>query len=137
MTTYVGFADGANHYALNLGLVAWVLYSPIGDLVSSGGTCLGPSKNNLAEYHAVIGLLTEALANYVSQIRVYLDSELVVHHFNRDYTIRGPLLLRMFRRVRILERSFEDVSYHHILRHLNNVADSLANFVLDWYLAHA
>ena len=26
----------------------------------------------------------------------------------------------------------EQISYHHILRHLNTVADSLANFVLDW-----
>ena len=47
-------------------------------MVSSGGVCLGLSTNNLVEYHAVIGLLTEALANDVRDIRVYLDSELVV-----------------------------------------------------------
>ena len=54
MTTYIVFADGANRYTLNLASTAWVLYSPIGDLVSSRGTCLGPSTNNLIEYHAVI-----------------------------------------------------------------------------------
>ena len=74
--------DGASCYTLNLASTAWVLYSPTGDLVSSGGTCLGPATNNLVEYHAVIGLLTEALANNVSQIRVYLDSELVLHQLN-------------------------------------------------------
>ena len=41
MTTFIGFANGANHYTLILASVAWVLYSPTGDLVSSGGTCLG------------------------------------------------------------------------------------------------
>ena len=74
MTTYIGFADGDNHYTLNLMLASWVVYSPTNDLVSSGGTCLGIATNNLAEYHAVIGLLTESLANDVIQIRVHLDS---------------------------------------------------------------
>ena len=60
MTTYCVFLDGTNHIILNLTSMAWVLYSPIGDLVISGGTCLGPATNNIAEYHAVIGLLTEA-----------------------------------------------------------------------------
>ena len=87
MTTFISFTDGANRYTLNLALVAWVLYSPSGDLVSSGGVCLGPSTNNLAEYHAVIGLLTEDLASDVSEIRSYLDSELVVQQLNRVYNV--------------------------------------------------
>ena len=62
-----------------LASIAWVLYSPTGDLVSSRGTCLGPSNNNLAEYHAVIGLLMKPLTNDEREIRVYLDLELVVH----------------------------------------------------------
>ena len=82
MTTYTGFADGANRYTLNIASTTWVLYSPTGDLVSSRGTCLGPFTNNLVEYHAVIGLLTKDLSNEVREIRVYLDSKLVVHQLN-------------------------------------------------------
>ena len=78
MTTFTRFKDGANRYTLNLASIAWVLYSPMDDLVSSGGVCLGPSTNYLTEYHAVIGLLMKALANNVREIMVYLDSELVV-----------------------------------------------------------
>ena len=74
MTTYLGFVDGANRYALNLASATWVLYPHTNDLVSSKGTCLGLTTKNLVEYHAMIGLLTEALANDVGQIRVYLDS---------------------------------------------------------------
>ena len=77
MTTFIGFTDDANHYTLNLAYTAWVLYSPTGDLVSSRGACLGPSTNNIAKYHAVIGLLTKSLAGNVREIGVYLDSELV------------------------------------------------------------
>ena len=39
MTTFTSFVDGANHYTLNLESTTWVLYSPTGDLVSSGGAC--------------------------------------------------------------------------------------------------
>ena len=63
---------------INLAFAAWVLYSPTSEMVSSGGILLGPSTNNIVEYHSVIGLFMEALANDVREIRVYLDSELVV-----------------------------------------------------------
>ena len=33
MTTYSGFVDGSIRYTLNLASMAWVLYSPNGDLV--------------------------------------------------------------------------------------------------------
>ena len=78
MTSFIGFANGAHRYTLNLASTAWVLYSPTSELVSSGGILLGSSTKNLADYQAVIILLTEALANDVREIRVYLDSELVV-----------------------------------------------------------
>ena len=87
MTTFIGFADGANLYTLNLASAAWVLYSPTGDLVSSGGVCLGPLTNNVVECHVVSRLLMEALANDVREIRDYLDSRLVVQQLNRVYTI--------------------------------------------------
>ena len=96
MNSFTSFANGANRYTLNLASIAWVLYSPASELVSSGGVLLGPSTNNLVKYQAVIGLLTEALANDVREIRVYLDSQLVVQQLNRVYTIQNPLLLCTF-----------------------------------------
>ena len=136
MTSFIGFSDGAHLYTLNLASTAWVLYSPTSELVSSGGVLLGPSTNNLAKYQAMVGLLTEALDFDVREIRVYLDSELVVQQLNRVYTIRSPYLLCTFQRVRLLERYFEQVMYHHILIQLNAVEDSLAYYVLDWHIAH-
>ena len=72
----------------------------------------------------------------MSHIRVYLDSELAVYQLNRVYTICNPLLIQMLQIFQLLERYFEFISYHHIPRHLNALADSLDNYVLDWYLAH-
>ena len=46
---------------------------------------IGPSTNNLAEYHAAIGLLMESLASDVREIRIYLESELVFQQLNQVY----------------------------------------------------
>ena len=70
MNTYVSFTDYANRYTLNIVLTSWVPYSPADDLVSSGGTCLGPTTNNLVEYHALIGLLAEVVTTDASHTKV-------------------------------------------------------------------
>jgi ribonuclease HI len=60
---YLGFTDGASRHTQNLASFAWVIYSPEGLLVSSGGVCLGPSTNNVAEYSVVIELLRDAISH--------------------------------------------------------------------------
>ena len=74
---FYGFTDGACCHTLNLASTAWVLYSPAKDLVSSGAVFLGPTTNNIVEYEAVIGLLTEAVSQYVHNLVVLMDSKRV------------------------------------------------------------
>ena len=62
-----------------------------------------------------------------------LDSELVVLQLNRVYAIRNPVLLRLFLRVRLLEREFDYIEYQHIPRSLNT-SDAIASRVLDRHL---
>jgi ribonuclease HI len=90
---FFGFADGASRHTRNIASAAWVIYQ-FDEVVSSGGICLGPATNNMAEYHAVIGLLTQASSLSISRIIIYLDSQLVVYQLNRIYAIRNPILLR-------------------------------------------
>ena len=134
---FYGFADGACRHTLNLASAAWVLYSPAHDLVSLGSVCTGPSTNNIIEYEAVIGLLTEATSRDIHDLVVFMDSQLVVCHLNQVYTIQNPILLRLYRRVRLSERSFEVITYRHIPQEDNVVVDSLTNYILDWYIAHS
>ena len=101
---HIGFADGASRYTRNLASAAWVVYSPTDELLSSRGLYLGPATNNVAEYRAAIGLLTETISMGITQLIVYLDSQLMVHQLNRIYSIRDPTLLRLYLRVRSLER---------------------------------
>ena len=84
---FIGFADGTSHHTCNLASAAWVIYSPSGQLVSSGGAFLGHATNNVAEYRAIIELLWDSLSCGITQLEVRLDSQLVVSQLNRAYQV--------------------------------------------------
>ena len=77
-STYIGFADGASYHTQNLALAAWVIYTPTGQVLSSGGICLRPSSNNVDEYSVVIELLRDSISHGVLSLEIRLDSHLVV-----------------------------------------------------------
>ena len=91
---FFGFTDGASRHTQNIAWAAWVIYQ-FDEVVISWGICLGPATNNMAEYHAVIGLLTQASSLGISRIVIYLDSQLMVYQLNRIYAIHSPILLRL------------------------------------------
>ena len=136
-STYIGFTDGASCHTQHSASVAWVIYTPMGQVLSSGGICLRPSSNNVAEYSAVIELLRDSISHGVLSLEVRLDLELLVSQLNGLYHVRDPTLLRRFLRVRLLERKFDNITYIHIPINNNQVADSYANYVLDWHLFHS
>ena len=75
---YIGFANGASRHTQNLASAAWVIYTPTGQVFSSGGLCLWPYSNNVFEYSVVIELLSDAISHGVLSLEVRLDLELVV-----------------------------------------------------------
>jgi ribonuclease HI len=75
---FFGYADGAIRHMRRLSSTAWAIFTPQGQLLSSGGICLGDTTNNFAEYSVVIELLRDALSLGISHLWVYLDAQLVV-----------------------------------------------------------
>ena len=60
---YIGFADGARHHSQKSDLTSWVIYTPTGQVLSSGGVFLWSSSNNVVEYSVVIELLHNAISH--------------------------------------------------------------------------
>ena len=103
LQTYIGFADGACRRTQNISSAAWVIYSPSDKLVSMHGVSLGQTTNNIAEYSAVIELLSESISFGIQSLIIRLDSKLVVLQLNRVYAIKNPVLLRLFLKFHLLE----------------------------------
>ena len=73
-STFIGFADGASCHTQHSASAAWVIYTPMGQLLSSGGVCLRPSSNNIAKYSAMIELLCDVISHGIHSLEVHLDS---------------------------------------------------------------
>jgi ribonuclease HI len=131
---YIGFADGASHSTRNLAFAAWAIYAPTNELVSLRGVCLGHATKNITEYSVVIELLVDAISLGIRHLVVRIDSQLVVLQLSNIYSIRSPTLLRVYLRIRLLERYFDHIEYQHIPRCLNTLTDALDNYVLDIHL---
>ena len=96
---FVGYADGASHSTHNLSSAVWTIFTPNGELVSFQGICIGKSTNNIAEYSALIEILSDAISFGINRIIIRLDSQLVVLQLTSIYYVRNPKLLRLFLRV--------------------------------------
>jgi ribonuclease HI len=133
---HIGYAEGASRWTQNLALTAWALYSPSHELLLSSSICLGLVTKNQAEYTTVIGLLAEANHCHIHHLRILLDSHLVFLQLNNVYSVRNPCLFRKYLQVRLLSRHFDSITFKHIPRQFNQIADNMTNLVLDFHLSH-
>lgn len=96
---------------------------------------IGEATNNQAEYQAVIEALKwvkENCDNEDIEIEFFLDSQLVVEQLNQRYKIKNEGLKPLFWQIRelIIELGGK-VTFTHIRREQNKVADKLVNKALD------
>jgi len=136
LESFVGYDDRASRSSRDLSSAAWAIFDPSGELVSFKGVCIGRSMNNIAEYNALIELLSDAITHGIRRLFVRLDSQLVILQLTGIYSVRNPAIYRMFLRVKILERQFDSIHYQHVSINLNTLTDSLENYVLDIHLRH-
>ena len=73
-SVYIGFIDGASRHTQNSASATWVIYTPTGQVLSSGGVFLQPSSNNVAEYSVIIELLHYSISHGVLSLEVCLGS---------------------------------------------------------------
>jgi len=61
LETLVGYVDRASHRTQNLSSIAWASFDLSSELVSFKGIYIGQSTKNIAEYSALIELLSDAI----------------------------------------------------------------------------
>lgn len=109
----------------------FVLESPAGEVVRSGGRFLGVATNNVAEYEALVWGMRTALAHGVRSLKVCADSELVVRQMNGQYKVKNEGLRPLYQQACGLVRRFDRVEIVHVRRADNAAADALANEAMD------
>lgn len=113
-----------------------VVYKADKQLLKKASKYLGERTNNEAEYEAVVLALGLAAEFGARELQFFLDSELVVRQLNNIYRVRERKLQALMLKVRELERQYEKISYEHVPRARNAVADALVNECLDEIASH-
>ncbi len=109
---------------------AAVLLGADGEVLEKRAEYMGVATNNQAEYLAVeLGL--QAMHDLkISAADFYLDSQLVVRQLNGQYKVKHPEMKAAFNRIQELKQGL-DVTFTHVLRAENTIADTAVNECLD------
>jgi ribonuclease HI len=108
-----------------------VLIDEPGEVVGEVAEAIGIATNNVAEYRALIAGLELALAKGVTQLEVFMDSELVVSQMQGKWKIKNKGLQPLALKASSLLKQFESTTLTHVPREKNADADKLANQGMD------
>ena len=127
------FSDGACRGNPGMGAIAAVLFDESGAEIARGGSVVGETTNNRAEYRALILGLELSAGRTHGRVSCCSDSELLIKQLNREYRVRDKRLRSLFAQVQERAEVFECVTFTHVRRDDPRIrrADSLANHLLD------
>ena len=114
------------------GARAGVLFiSPEGRQLKYVLQILWQATNNEAEYEALIHGLRVASSLGIKRLLVHGDSAIVINQVNKDWDCTKDNMDAYYAEVRKLEKIFQGLEIHHVLRDSNVAADVLAKLGSD------
>jgi len=116
-------SNGTKHCKAGAG---W--YAKMGNnSVKEGYLFIGNKTNNEAEYTALIKGLESIVSENYDKVLVKGDSLLVINQMNGVWKVKASNLIPLYKEAKLLSNKFKSISFEHIDRSLNTIADSLAN----------
>ena len=100
------------------------------------GETIGVATNNVAEYSAVLRAVNQIISlqgnHTITQLKFFLDSELVQRQLIGQYKVKDATMQQFHRQILTkLKELGLPYSFTHVRRELNTVADALYNAALD------
>ena len=116
-------AIGTTNRASGLGVV---MRDEAGHILEVRRKRAGPQTCNEAEYAALIWALELLGRNPPAEVHFLSDSEIVVNQMRGFFSVRSPALKHLHRRACAMTRIIPRVTFTHIPREQNCLADALA-----------
>ena len=107
-----------------------VLYNEDQEVLAKISQYLGVATNNQSRVSG-FNFGSKAIEIGAEEVNCYLDSELVVCQLNREYKVKNKDLAPLFLSIYNLSLSFKKITFTHIPRERNKLADQLANEAMD------
>lgn len=137
MTQYIVYTDGGSRGNPGPSAIGVVIADKEGRVLHTYGERVDHGTNNEAEYKAVIFALKKLKALFGKEsaknmsVEVRADSELLVRQLNGIYKLSTEHIQKLFIEVWNLKTDFAVVTFIHVPREQNALADAALNEALD------
>lgn len=125
------YSDGGSRGNPGPSAAGFVIFDANQQVIEQGGEYLGITTNNQAEYHGVRLGMEKAIERKFKRIDFNIDSMLVVNQMKGFYKIKNRELWPIHERIRELMKQFDKVTFNHVRREFNQLADGMVNKTLD------
>lgn len=125
------FADGGSRGNPGHSASGFVLLDMDDNVIKKSGVYIGITTNNQAEYQALKFGLEEAQKLGAREVNVFLDSLLVINQMKGIFKVRNRDLWPIHESIKELTKQFKKVTFTHVPRELNKLADAEVNTTLD------
>jgi len=125
------FGDGGSRGNPGPSASGFVILDMEDNVLVDKGIYLGITTNNQAEYTSLKLALEECHKMGVKEVQVYMDSLLVVNQLKGIFKVRNRDLWPIHDAIKKLAAQFDDISFSHVPREFNKLADAAVNRALD------
>lgn len=125
------YCDGGSRGNPGPSASGYVLLDKNDTVLKKSGVYLGITTNNQAEYQSLKFGLEEAKKIGAHTVDVYMDSMLVVNQMKGVFKVKNRDLWPIHQAIKELAEHFKKVTYTHVPRELNKLADAEVNDTLD------
>ena len=125
------YVDGASRGNPGPSGIGYRIVDLDGRIIAQGGEFIGFATSRVAEYYAMKNGLEQAIKLGLKSAHFYSDSLMVVNQLNGIFSIKNPDIIPIYNNIQKLLENFDSVSFTHISRSENIVADTEANHAID------
>lgn len=125
------FGDGGSRGNPGPSASGFVVLDMEDNVLVDRGVYLGITTNNQAEYTSLKLALEECIKMGVKEVQVYMDSLLVVNQMKGIFKVRNRDLWPIHDAIKKLATKFDEISFSHVPREFNKLADAAVNRALD------
>lgn len=125
------YGDGGSRGNPGPAAYGFVILGADDNVIKQEGVYIGDTTNNQAEYQSLKEGLESALDMGITELEVYMDSQLVINQVMGIYKVKNMELKPHYDRIKELEKRFDSISFTHVPREMNKLADAMVNQALD------
>lgn len=123
--------DGASRGNPGPAGIGYCIHDSDGHIVEKGGEFIGFATSRVAEYYAMRKGIDRAIELGYKTARFISDSLMVVNQLSGIFSIKNPDIMPIYEDILKKTEQFEAISFSHVPRNKNTIADAEANEAID------